>query len=226
MAAWSAAAGGQSRPAPQRPDARALLARGRVLFAQGCASCHGEDLRGRPGQGPRCAAPARRRPTSTCAPGACRSPTRPTSPCARSPPTRAPTSTPSSPSSARRRAGDPARRPARAAASPAGWRGSPSTAPAATRSSPGAASSPAPPRRRCRRRRRPRSPRPCASGRTSCRTSASAQIDEATWTRRALRPRRAIPTTAAAGASATSGRSPRAWSRGSWPWPRCSRSPA
>ena len=38
-------------PAP-RPDARALMARGRVLFAQGCASCHGEDLRGRPELGP------------------------------------------------------------------------------------------------------------------------------------------------------------------------------
>jgi ubiquinol-cytochrome c reductase cytochrome c subunit len=50
MAAWSAAAGGQSRPSP--PDARALMARGRVLFAQGCASCHGEDLRGRPELGP------------------------------------------------------------------------------------------------------------------------------------------------------------------------------
>jgi ubiquinol-cytochrome c reductase cytochrome c subunit len=46
MAAWSAAAGGQSSVAPQ------LLARGRVLYAQGCASCHGEDLRGRPDMGP------------------------------------------------------------------------------------------------------------------------------------------------------------------------------
>jgi quinol---cytochrome-c reductase cytochrome c subunit len=50
MAAWSAAAGGESRPAA--PDARQLMARGRVLFAQGCASCHGEDLRGRPELGP------------------------------------------------------------------------------------------------------------------------------------------------------------------------------
>ncbi len=48
MVAWSGAAGGQSQPSPQAPDARALMARGRVLFAQGCASCHGEDLRGRP----------------------------------------------------------------------------------------------------------------------------------------------------------------------------------
>jgi ubiquinol-cytochrome c reductase cytochrome c subunit len=47
MAAWSAAAGGQASP-----DPRALLARGRVLYAQGCASCHGEDLRGRPDMGP------------------------------------------------------------------------------------------------------------------------------------------------------------------------------
>jgi ubiquinol-cytochrome c reductase cytochrome c subunit len=52
MAAWSAAAGGQSQPSPQRPDARALMARGRVLFAEGCASCHGEDLRGRSELGP------------------------------------------------------------------------------------------------------------------------------------------------------------------------------
>jgi ubiquinol-cytochrome c reductase cytochrome c subunit len=50
MAAWSAAAGGQSQPSA--PDARQLLARGRVLFAQGCASCHGEDLRGRADMGP------------------------------------------------------------------------------------------------------------------------------------------------------------------------------
>jgi ubiquinol-cytochrome c reductase cytochrome c subunit len=50
MTAWSAAAGGQSRSAP--PDPRELMARGRVLFAQGCASCHGEDLRGRAEMGP------------------------------------------------------------------------------------------------------------------------------------------------------------------------------
>jgi ubiquinol-cytochrome c reductase cytochrome c subunit len=47
MAAWSAAAGGQSSS-----DPRDLLARGRVLYAQACASCHGEDLRGRPEMGP------------------------------------------------------------------------------------------------------------------------------------------------------------------------------
>ena len=50
MVAWSAAAGGQSHSAS--PGAMQLLARGRVLFAQGCASCHGEDLRGRPEMGP------------------------------------------------------------------------------------------------------------------------------------------------------------------------------
>ena len=50
MSAWSAAAGGQSRPAP--PNPAQLMARGRVLFAQDCASCHGEDLRGRPEMGP------------------------------------------------------------------------------------------------------------------------------------------------------------------------------
>jgi len=48
MAAWSGAAGGQAQPQSPRPDARALVARGRVLYAQGCASCHGADLRGRP----------------------------------------------------------------------------------------------------------------------------------------------------------------------------------
>jgi ubiquinol-cytochrome c reductase cytochrome c subunit len=33
-------------------DAAALAARGRTLFAEGCATCHGADLRGRPGLGP------------------------------------------------------------------------------------------------------------------------------------------------------------------------------
>jgi ubiquinol-cytochrome c reductase cytochrome c subunit len=57
MAVWSAAAGSQSRP-PSPPAARAgradpgLLQRGRDLYADSCAGCHGEDLRGRSGQGP------------------------------------------------------------------------------------------------------------------------------------------------------------------------------
>ena len=55
MAAWSAAAGGQGQP-PQPPAATnadpALVQRGRDLYAQSCAGCHGEDLRGRPRQGP------------------------------------------------------------------------------------------------------------------------------------------------------------------------------
>jgi ubiquinol-cytochrome c reductase cytochrome c subunit len=50
MAVWSAAASSQGGGA--QVDARALMARGRVLFANGCASCHGEDLRGRSGLGP------------------------------------------------------------------------------------------------------------------------------------------------------------------------------
>jgi ubiquinol-cytochrome c reductase cytochrome c subunit len=50
MAVWSAAA--SSQRGGGQVDARALMARGRVLFATGCASCHGEDLRGRPGLGP------------------------------------------------------------------------------------------------------------------------------------------------------------------------------
>jgi ubiquinol-cytochrome c reductase cytochrome c subunit len=54
MAALSAAAGGQS-PAPPGPSAGAtagLAAQGRTLFAEGCVTCHGTDLRGRPGMGP------------------------------------------------------------------------------------------------------------------------------------------------------------------------------
>jgi ubiquinol-cytochrome c reductase cytochrome c subunit len=46
MAVWSTAAVSQSGPAV--PAAR----RGAALFAEGCASCHGADLRGRPGLGP------------------------------------------------------------------------------------------------------------------------------------------------------------------------------
>jgi ubiquinol-cytochrome c reductase cytochrome c subunit len=52
LAAWSAGAGVQATTQSAAPDARALVARGRVLFANGCASCHGEDLRGRPEMGP------------------------------------------------------------------------------------------------------------------------------------------------------------------------------
>jgi ubiquinol-cytochrome c reductase cytochrome c subunit len=52
LAAWSAAAGGEAARRAAPVDAQALLARGRMLFAQGCASCHGEDLRGRPELGP------------------------------------------------------------------------------------------------------------------------------------------------------------------------------
>ena len=51
MAAWTAAAGGQ-KPTAKQVDPGSLLLRGRTLFAQGCASCHDEDLRGRPGLGP------------------------------------------------------------------------------------------------------------------------------------------------------------------------------
>ena len=51
MVAWSAAAGGQSRTAPPGAPG-SCMARGRALFAQECASCHGEDLRGRPEKGP------------------------------------------------------------------------------------------------------------------------------------------------------------------------------
>jgi len=51
MATVSAAAGGQQSAKPAANPA-ALANRGRTLFAQGCASCHGTDLRGRKGLGP------------------------------------------------------------------------------------------------------------------------------------------------------------------------------
>ena len=47
MAVWNAAADGQ-KPAARSADPGPLLLLGRTLFAEGCASCHGEDLRGRP----------------------------------------------------------------------------------------------------------------------------------------------------------------------------------
>src|SRR5215218_2647433 len=52
MAVWSAAAGGQDPPAAPASRDPALAQRGRDLYAQSCAGCHGEDLRGRNGQGP------------------------------------------------------------------------------------------------------------------------------------------------------------------------------
>jgi quinol---cytochrome-c reductase cytochrome c subunit len=52
VAAWSAAAGGQDQPAQPSTTRPALAQRGRDLYAQSCAGCHGEDLRGRAGQGP------------------------------------------------------------------------------------------------------------------------------------------------------------------------------
>jgi ubiquinol-cytochrome c reductase cytochrome c subunit len=58
MAIWSAAAGSQSTTPPRAPAVSAgradatLVQRGRDLYADSCAGCHGEDLRGRPDQGP------------------------------------------------------------------------------------------------------------------------------------------------------------------------------
>jgi ubiquinol-cytochrome c reductase cytochrome c subunit len=55
LAVLSVAAGGQGSgagTAPSAADAGALAVRGRTLFAEGCASCHGTDLRGRRGLGP------------------------------------------------------------------------------------------------------------------------------------------------------------------------------
>jgi ubiquinol-cytochrome c reductase cytochrome c subunit len=53
-ALWSAAAGGQAPPPPRAPEpgAAALAQRGRALYAEGCATCHGQDLRGVRGMGP------------------------------------------------------------------------------------------------------------------------------------------------------------------------------
>lgn len=47
IALWSAAAPG--RQVTARPPS---LARGQALYAEGCATCHGADLRGRPGMAP------------------------------------------------------------------------------------------------------------------------------------------------------------------------------
>jgi ubiquinol-cytochrome c reductase cytochrome c subunit len=52
MALWSAAAGGQDRPVPPAGRDSPLVQRGSDLYAQSCAGCHGEDLRGRKEQGP------------------------------------------------------------------------------------------------------------------------------------------------------------------------------
>jgi quinol---cytochrome-c reductase cytochrome c subunit len=51
LAVLSAAAGGQTAGGSS-PDTAALALRGRALYAEGCASCHGTDLRGRRGLGP------------------------------------------------------------------------------------------------------------------------------------------------------------------------------
>ena len=168
LVAWSGAAGGQSRPSSPAPDARALLARGRTLFAQGCASCHGEDRAGDRGRGRRCAAPARRQPTSTCRPAACRWPIPTDEPVRTRPPL--PARRHRRPRRLRRlaSAGRASRAStSRAEASPPGWRSSPSTAPGCHqivgrgrhRHRRGRA-------RRSTRRPRRRSPRPCASGPT------------------------------------------------------------
>ena len=147
MVAWSGAAGGPvaalvagaRRARAPGPRPRAL--RPGVRLAATARTCAGARSWGR-----RCAAPARRRPTSTCPPGACRSPTRPTSRSRTRP--------------AYPRAdidalvafvgsfggpGIPRVDPARGSARRRAWRSSPSTAPAATRSSGAGGSSPAPP---------------------------------------------------------------------------------
>jgi ubiquinol-cytochrome c reductase cytochrome c subunit len=52
LALLSAVGPGGRAAAVTPADAAALAARGRTLFAEGCATCHGADLRGRPGLGP------------------------------------------------------------------------------------------------------------------------------------------------------------------------------
>jgi ubiquinol-cytochrome c reductase cytochrome c subunit len=52
MALWSAAAGGQDQSVRAGGGDSALAQRGSDLYAQSCAGCHGEDLRGRKRQGP------------------------------------------------------------------------------------------------------------------------------------------------------------------------------
>ena len=133
-AAHGRVVGGRGRPVaapPPRPGAAALAARGRVLFAQACASCHGEDLRGRPRLGPPLRGAGAAAADFYLSTGRMPLADPTDEPDAhRSPPTRAPTSTRSSPSSAPS-AGraiprvDPARGEPRHRA----WRSSPSTAP-------------------------------------------------------------------------------------------------
>jgi ubiquinol-cytochrome c reductase cytochrome c subunit len=51
--AGCAAAFGGAAPAPAQDEPSSdAVARGRALFEQGCATCHGDDARGIPGQGP------------------------------------------------------------------------------------------------------------------------------------------------------------------------------
>ena len=222
--------GASRSPAAAAGRVRPLWPAARVLFAQGCASLPRRGPARAPGaRARRCAAPERRRPTSTCRPGACRSPTRPTSPSARSPPTRAPTSTRSSPSSA------PSAGPAIPRVDPA--RGSLATGHGEVHR----ALRRLPPDRRARRASSPAPPSPRCDDTTPTQLAeavrvgpylmpkfSARQIDQATLDSIAAlrRSRSATRTTAAAGASATSGRCPRGWSRGSWPWPSCSRSRA
>lgn len=55
LAVWSVAAGGQAQPPPPRPAAGVdppLAEHGRDLYADTCAICHGDDLRGVRGRGP------------------------------------------------------------------------------------------------------------------------------------------------------------------------------
>ena len=225
MAAWSAAAGGQSRPRAPRPDPAALMARGRVLFAQGCASCHGEDLRGRPELRP--VAARRRGGRGRLLPldraHAAGRPHR----RARAHAARLPAGRHRRPRRLRRllrRAGHPARRPG--AREPRHRDGEVHRALRRL-----------PPDRRARghrhrrRRRPPRRHDADAARRGGPRRALpDAEVlgrgssTRPRWTRSpATSSRSATPTTAAAGASATSGPCPRGWSRGSWPWPPCSR---
>ena len=217
-AARRAAALAGPRPRALRPGLRLLPRRGPARAPRTRAR--------------RCAAPARQRPTSTCRPGACRSPT----------PTDEPTRTqPAYPRGRHRRA----RRLRRLASAARRSRGSTPRAaalaaghasvhralrrlPPDRRRAAGIVTGAARPRPATTRRRRQIAEAVRVGPYLMPKFSERADRPAARSTRSPATSSRIAPpaTTAAAGASATSGPSPRAWSRGSWPGSCCSASPA
>ena len=199
------------------------VARGRALFQAACSTCHGDDARGRPGQAPSLHGAGAQSADFYLSTGRMPLPD----------PEAEPLRTKPAYSSADRRA-------LIAYVASFGGPGIPRTNPAQgdIAEGPGAVhvalrglSSGGRPRRGRARRggaaaagrdARRRSPRPSVSVRTSCPRSASARSTRRNSTRSCAtscpRARRRI---AAAGASATSGRFPRAWSPGCSRAPRC-----